>query len=104
MFPFVYGAQHDPAYWKGTHPDEWDPQRWLDDVNGGVTVGVLFRWLPVHALDYADFDLTRQSGRIIHLEMAREDALERSGDSIAVLFRIGYMMADTVSPPQTRAR
>jgi cytochrome P450 len=33
--PFVYGAQHHPDNWKGPDPEIWDPQRWVDDVNGG---------------------------------------------------------------------
>ncbi|KAI9004939.1 cytochrome P450 [Hyaloraphidium curvatum] len=35
IFPFVYGAQHDRDYW-AQDPDVWDPQRWLDDPNGGA--------------------------------------------------------------------
>lgn len=33
--PFIYGAQHDPFYWSGPHPDVWEPQRWLDDPTAG---------------------------------------------------------------------
>lgn len=36
VMPFLMGAQRHPDNWTGTDPDVWDPQRWLDDINGGA--------------------------------------------------------------------
>ncbi|KAI9003792.1 cytochrome P450 [Hyaloraphidium curvatum] len=35
VLPFVFGAQRHPDFWK-QDPRVWNPQRWIDDANGGA--------------------------------------------------------------------
>ncbi|KAI9023200.1 cytochrome P450 [Hyaloraphidium curvatum] len=35
LFPMLYTVQRHPDFWKGTDPEVFDPQRWIDDPQGG---------------------------------------------------------------------